>query len=86
MGWLKYRANYKKESMGASGAGAFEASFSVPELQYLLAEFDEMLDNIVAYQAQATQYGYITLFSAAFPAAPVLALINNMLLLRFDCN
>ena len=114
VGWLKYRANYKKESMGASGTGAFSASFSIPELQYLLAEFDETLDNIVAYQAQATQYrsradltrtgtatprprrgdsvetdaglryGYITLFSSAFPAASVLALLNNMLLMRFD--
>jgi len=100
--------------MGASGTGAFSASFSIPELQYLLAEFDETLDNIVAYQAQATQYrsradltrtgtatprprrgdsvetdaglryGYITLFSSAFPAASVLALLNNMLLMRFD--
>ena len=58
---------------------------SVPELQYLLAEFDEILDNIISYQAQATQYGYITLFSVAFPAAAVLSFVNNWLLMRFDC-
>ena len=59
--------------------------FSVPELNYLLVEFDETLDNIVAYQAQAIQYGYVVLFSCAFPAAPLFALANNLLLLRTTC-
>ncbi len=85
IGYVKYRMNYAKESKGADGAGYIETEFSVPELQYLLAEFDEILDNIISYQAQATQYGYITLFSVAFPAAAVLSFVNNWLLMRFDC-
>ena len=32
-----------------------------------LSECDEQLDNIKATTMEATQYGYVTLFSAAFP-------------------
>jgi hypothetical protein len=60
------------------------AQMSAPGIQYLLVECDEAMDNIKAYTVQATQYGYITLFSAAFPLAPLLALLNNMLQMRTD--
>jgi hypothetical protein len=32
----------------------------------------------------AVQFGYVTLFAAAFPAAPLAAFINNMVEARTD--
>lgn len=34
----------------------------------------------------AIQYGFVTLFAAAFPLAPLLALINNIFELRLDAQ
>mmetsp|Transcript_16275 Transcript_16275/g.54888 ORF Transcript_16275/g.54888 Transcript_16275/m.54888 type:complete len:375 (+) Transcript_16275:1169-2293(+) len=65
--------------------GGFSAkAMSPPELEFLMSEYDETLDNITAFQQQAVQYGYVALFSAAFPAAPLLAALNNSLLARMD--
>ena len=47
-------------------------------------ECDEQLDNIKATAQEATQYGHVTLFSAAFPLAPLMTCINNLLGLRMD--
>lgn len=80
--WVKYALAYFLESRGL---GRETPEFSVPELNYVMVEFDETLDTIVAYQAQAIQYGYVILFSCAFPAAPAFALLNNALLLRTTC-
>ena len=57
---------------------------STPGVEYLLVECDEQLDNIKATTMEATQYGYVTLFSAAFPLAPLMTCINNLLGLRMD--
>ena len=42
-----------------------------------LALFDEYLEMII-------QYGFVTLFVAAFPLAPLFALINNIAEIRLD--
>ena len=57
---------------------------STPGIEYLLVECDEQLDNIKATTMEATQYGYVTLFSAAFPLAPLMTCINNLVGLRMD--
>ena len=57
---------------------------STPGVEYLLVECDEQLDNIKATTMEATQYGYVTLFSAAFPIAPLLTCLNNLVGLRLD--
>ena len=57
---------------------------STPGVEYLLVECDEQLDNIKATTMEATQYGYVTLFSAAFPLAPLMTCINNLVGLRMD--
>ena len=49
---------------------------------YMMVE-GRQLDNIKATTQEATQYGYITLFSAAFPGARV-AFVNNMFQMRTD--
>lgn len=41
--------------------------------------FNEYLEMIV-------QFGFVTLFVAAFPLAPVFALINNIIEIRIDAN
>ena len=38
------------------------------------------------YLELAIQYGFITLFVASFPLAPLFALINNVLEIRLDAN
>ena len=38
------------------------------------------------YLELAIQYGFITLFVAAFPLAPLFALINNILEIRLDAT
>ncbi|KAH8300962.1 hypothetical protein KR044_007251, partial [Drosophila immigrans] len=40
--------------------------------------------HISLYLSTVIQYGFITLFSLAFPLAPLLALINNVIELRLD--
>nr|CAD7442765.1 unnamed protein product [Timema bartmani] len=37
-------------------------------------------------QEMVIQYGFVTLFVAAFPIAPLLALINNIFEIRIDAN
>ena len=38
------------------------------------------------YLELTVQYGFITLFVAAFPLAPLFALINNIFEIRLDAN
>ena len=77
------RNMYSEGAIDLRGLGDVK-QMSVPGIQYLLVEPDELLDSLKTYTQQATQYGYITLFSAAFPAAPVLAFVNNTIQMRVD--
>ena len=55
---------------------AFQRKFQLEEVTRLHL-FDEYIELVI-------QYGYITLFAATFPLAPVLALINNIFEIRID--
>ena len=55
---------------------AFQRNFQLEEVTRLHL-FDEYIELVI-------QYGYITLFAATFPLAPVLALINNIFEIRID--
>ena len=82
---LPYLKLYKKMAReGGIDAHGEEQKVSVPENSYMMVECDEQLDNIKATTQEATQYGYITLFSAAFPGAPLMAFVNNMFQMRTD--
>ena len=70
----------KEESMGVSP----DRKMSVVEKQYTAETFDKMLGTFRNYQEMAFQFGYATLFSSAFPLAPVLAYINNFVEIRVD--
>jgi hypothetical protein len=48
------------------------------------AKLSVFLDTFSEYNEMIIQFGYITLFVAAFPLAPLLALANNLLEIRTD--
>ena len=64
----------------------FTASFLKPKIPLNNAgEFDR-LGLLDEYLELAIQYGFITLFVAAFPLAPLCALINNLFEIRLDAR
>lgn len=58
-------------------ASPAEEQFSMNHYDILLGPFDDFSELIV-------QYGYVTLFVAAFPLAPIMAAANNYLQIRVD--
>jgi len=54
------------------------------EFQSLLEPYDSLTGSMDDYLELAVQYGYVTLFAAAFPAAPFLAFVSNYVEYRFD--
>ncbi|KAH7938586.1 hypothetical protein HPB51_028897 [Rhipicephalus microplus] len=53
------------------------------EEDYVLAEW-RMLSLFDEYLEMAIQFGFVTLFVAAFPLAPLFALLNNFVEIRLD--
>lgn len=51
----------------------------------MLKEYD-MADVLDDYTMSLIQFGYVALFSAAFPLAPLLAMINNLVQTRVDAH
>jgi len=68
------------ESLGVSP----DRKASLVEKQYTAESYDKMLGTFRNYQEMAFQFGYATLFSAAYPLAPVLAYLNNFVEIRVD--
>lgn len=64
--------------------GAKPESMTAVEEQYNLQEYDIMYSLFADYLEMVIQFGYATLFSAAFPMAPVLAFVNNYVEIRVD--
>ena len=52
------------------------AKMSTAEDDYLLMPIDPMSESINSYADTAIQFGFVSLFVTALPAAPVLALIR----------
>jgi hypothetical protein len=61
-----------------------DRKMSMVEKQYTSETFDKMLGSFILYQETTFQFGYATLFSAAFPLAPLLAFANNFVKIRVD--
>ncbi|XP_066923434.1 anoctamin-7-like [Clytia hemisphaerica] len=60
-----------------------DENMTVWEADYQLAEQEE-LQLFWEYQEVVLQYGFVTMFVAAFPLAPLIALITNLIEIRID--
>jgi len=57
---------------------------SVAELQYTLEDYDPVESSIEDFTSISIEFGYVTLFSTAFPLAPILAFISEFCQIRTD--
>jgi anoctamin-10/anoctamin-7 len=57
---------------------------SATEQEFDLGDYGELMGLFSDYAELAIQFGYATIFTVAFPAAPLMALLNNLCQIRFD--
>ncbi|XP_058554577.1 anoctamin-7 [Neofelis nebulosa] len=77
--WQKFRLRSKKRKAGASeavGQAPWEADYELLPCEGL---FDEYLEMVL-------QFGFVTIFVAACPLAPLFALLNNWVEVRLDAR
>ncbi|KAI0228976.1 Anoctamin-4 [Lamellibrachia satsuma] len=74
--WFHKHKSMKKEEGKGSNRKQWEQDLDLTE-QPPLGLFDEYLEMVV-------QYGFVTIFVAAFPLAPFFALLNNIIEIRLD--
>lgn len=75
MNWFKSR-RVKEEEQEHKKVAAWEKDYNMAAMPDL-GLFDEYLEMVL-------QYGFVTIFVAAFPLAPLFALINNFIEIRLD--
>ncbi|XP_044890673.1 anoctamin-7 isoform X3 [Felis catus] len=77
--WQKFRLRSKKRKVGASeavGQAPWEADYELLPCEGL---FDEYLEMVL-------QFGFVAIFVAACPLAPLFALLNNWVEIRLDAR
>jgi len=74
--WLKGKIQAKMNTDEHADHGK-----SRPELEYELAPYESTFDD---FDELVIQFGYVTLFVVAFPLAPLVALLSNILEMRVD--
>ncbi|KAL8591816.1 hypothetical protein ACOMHN_047076 [Nucella lapillus] len=75
MNWFKSR-RVKEEQKEHKQVATWEKDYNMASMPDL-GLFDEYLEMVL-------QYGFVTIFVAAFPLAPLFALINNIIEVRLD--
>lgn len=79
--WVHRYMKNRKETKTKTGEEA--AKLSEPERQYMKDEYESTFGD---YEELCVQFGYVTLFVVAFPATPMLALMNNIVEYRIDAT
>jgi hypothetical protein len=79
--YVNYLSFLKKRSESIKN----KVALTPPEMDFLLMEYETILDNVRKYSDAAVQYGYTILFLAALPIAPLLTIIYNYLKVKFQC-
>lgn len=74
--WFKGRRVKEEEEKTHKQVAQWEKDYSMSAMPDL-GLFDEYLEMVI-------QYGFVTLFVAAFPLAPLFALLNNVIEIRLD--
>ncbi|KAK7249407.1 intracellular chloride channel [Aureococcus anophagefferens] len=74
------------ESRGVRRDAGAEVRFSRAELELFLGEIDPELFHVNAMAAVVVEFGYVTLFVAAFPLAPLLSYVNGCVSLRSNAH
>lgn len=64
--------------------GGMKRMRSAVEVEFDLEEYDIMMGPFEDYIEMVLQFGYATLFTAAYPIAPLLSFANNYVELRLD--
>jgi len=86
----KKEPNYEDEAEFAEfenpedPVGAKKRLESLVEIEYEKDEYHIMFGNMENYSEMIVQFGFATLFTAAFPMAPAMSFANNFIEIRLD--
>ena len=83
--WIRNFYDKKAElEAKLKGDTSFFREKSRVEKDYYLDDFDPMLGTLQDFSELSIEFGYVTLFVAAFPVAPFFAFVNNYFEIRSD--
>lgn len=86
--YLKAMLRLRAETQGVAASGASKAALTRAacevEREFLSEEYDVLLGPFADYCEMMLQFGYATLFVAAYPLAMLLSFVNNYIEIRVD--